>query len=108
MRLIVAIVQDRDADAVVGALTGSGQRVTRIGTTGGLLQQGLSTLLIGVADDAVPDAIATIQSRSRRRTMYMPLGVGTGDPGYALNEQVEVEIGGATIFVFEIERFEQI
>jgi len=108
MQLIVAIIQDRDADAVIGALTGGGQRVTRIGTTGGLLQQGLSTLLIGIADEAVPGVIASIQARSRRRTMFMPLGVGTGDPTYALNEQVEVEIGGSTIFVFDVERFEQI
>jgi uncharacterized protein YaaQ len=108
MRLIVAIIQDRDADAVIGALTGSGQRVTRIGTTGGFLQQGLSTLLIGTAADAVRDAITTIQVHSRRRMMFMPLAVGASDPAYALGDQVEIEIGGATMYVLDVEHFEQI
>ena len=108
MRLIVVIIQDRDADAVVNALTAVGQRITRIGTTGGLLQQGLSTLLIGVSDDALPEVITTIQKHSSRRTMFMPLGIGIGDPVYTLSEQVEVEIGGSTIFVFDVEQFVQI
>lgn len=108
MRLIVVIIQDRDADAVISALTAVGQRVTRVGTTGGLLQQGLSTLLIGASDDAVPEVITTIQKHSRRRAMFMPLGVGIGDPVYALSEQVEVEIGGSTIFVFDVDQFTQI
>ncbi len=107
MRLIVAILQDRDADAVIGALTKSGRRVTRIGTTGGLLQQGLSTLLIGNADSAVRDTIAAIRLHSRRRTMFMPLAVGAGDPAYALSDQVEIEIGGAVMFVLDVEHFEQ-
>ena len=108
MRLIVVIIQDRDAEAVINALTAVGQRVTRIGTTGGLLQQGSSTLLIGVDNDFAPAVITIIQKHSRRRTMFMPLGVGISDPVYALSEQVEVEIGGSTIFVFDVEQFVQI
>ena len=107
MRLIIAILQDRDADAVISALTKSGQRVTRIGTTGGFLQQGLSTLLLGLPDSTVHDTIAAIRLYSRRRMMYMPLAVGAADPAYALSDQVEVEIGGAVMFVLDVEHFEQ-
>jgi len=108
MQLIVVILQDRDADAVIETLTASGQGVTRIGTTGGWLQQGHSTLLIGVQESHVSKILATIEGRSQRRQLYVNLVVGGGDPTYAPVENVEVEVGGATAFVIPVEQFEQI
>jgi uncharacterized protein YaaQ len=50
MKLIVATIQDQDADAATSNLTNRGYRVTRIGSTGGFLRQGNTTLLVGVED----------------------------------------------------------
>lgn len=52
MKLIMATVQDQDADYVVSKLTEGGYRLTQIGSTGGFLRQGNTTLLAGVDDAA--------------------------------------------------------
>ncbi len=108
MKLVVAVVQDRDADQAVAALTAKGQRVTRVGTTGGFLQQGNTTLLIGLEDAGVTGVIATLRANCRRREMFMPMAVGGTDQAFSLTNHLEVEVGGATVFVLDVEQFEQI
>lgn len=108
MKLIVATIQDQDADRVIGGLTENGYRVTRIGTTGGFLQQGNTTLLIGVEDHIVPKVIETLKKFSQRRTRYMPMATGAAPNGMALYNYIEVEVGGATAFILDVDHFEQI
>ncbi len=61
MKLILAIVRDTDSDTVSNALTTAAYRVTHIASTGGFLRRGQSTLLIGLEDDQVQDALAIIR-----------------------------------------------
>ncbi len=61
MKLIIAIIPDTVTDDASLALTGEGYRVTRIASTGGFLRRGNSTLLIGVEDEQVDNAIATLK-----------------------------------------------
>ncbi len=109
MKLVVATVQDQDADALIENLTNQGYRVTRIGTTGGFLQQGNTTLLIGVEDHQVNTVVGILKKLSHRRTQYMPMATGAVSNGAALyNNYIEVEVGGATIFILDIDHFEQV
>lgn len=108
MNLIVAVIQDRDADAAVAALTSKSYRMTRIGTTGGFLQQGNTTLLIGVDEAAVNDVIGVLRSQCRRREMFVPMAVGGSDQSFGLTNPIGVEVGGATVFVLEVEQFAQL
>lgn len=62
MKLIIAIIPDTVTDDSSLALTGQGYRVTRIASTGGFLRRGNSTLLIGVEDDQVDNAVATLRT----------------------------------------------
>jgi uncharacterized protein YaaQ len=48
VKLVFAIVQGEDAGQTVQALSGAGISVTRFASSGGFLQQGNATLLIGV------------------------------------------------------------
>ncbi len=57
MKLILAIVKDIDASAVVSGLVERSYRVTRIASTGGFLRQGNATLVIGVDADQVDSVI---------------------------------------------------
>jgi uncharacterized protein YaaQ len=50
LRLVVAVVDRRAAPDLVQALTREGFRVTRLASTGGFLQRGSTTLLIGVEE----------------------------------------------------------
>ena len=61
MKLIISIIQDQESDPVSKALTSMGFRVTLIGSTGGFLKRGSSTLLIGVEDDQVEQALQIIR-----------------------------------------------
>ena len=108
MKLVVAIIQDRDTDAAVDALTKSGITVTRIATSGGFIRQGNTTLLSGVDEAQVTQVIDTLREACHRRKMFMPMASGITDTAYGLHNQIEVEIGGATIFVFDVDRFDQV
>jgi uncharacterized protein YaaQ len=88
MKLIITIISDSDNDQVSQALIGSEFRVTRIASTGGVFHKGSSTLMIGVRDERVDEAIEVI------RTSTSP----TNDP----------MVKRATIFVIDVENFVQI
>ncbi len=62
MKMIIAIVRDRDADPVSHALTSKSYRVTLTASTGGFLRRGNSSLFLGVEDDKVEDALKVIRS----------------------------------------------
>jgi uncharacterized protein YaaQ len=63
MKMIIAILKDNDCDPVTQALTEQNFRVTRIGSTGGLLKRGNGTLLLGLEDDQVDRAIEVMRQR---------------------------------------------
>ena len=104
MKLILAIIQDEDAPTTIQALVDRGHRVTRIASTGGFLRQGNTTLLIGVEDLRVPEVIEILRRCCRTRTSYLPVAVEA--TGLLQAHMIEVEVGGATIFVLDVERFE--
>ena len=108
MKLVVATVQDQDADGAIQSLTKQGFRITRIGTTGGFLGQGNTTLLIGVEDNSVDTVVNTLRKTSQRRLRYMPMATGAAPDGVALYNHIEVEVGGATVFILNVEHFEQV
>ena len=62
MKLIIAIVRDTDSDPVSHALTSNQFRVTGVASTGGFLRRGKTTLLVGVEDDRVEQALELIRT----------------------------------------------
>jgi uncharacterized protein YaaQ len=106
MKLVIAVVQDEDSEAAVQALTEREHRVTRLATTGGFLRRGNTTLMIGVDGAQVDDVVAVLRQKCRRRTVFTPLVSET--PMMLPSSVVEVEVGGATVFVLDMERFEQV
>ncbi len=108
MKLVIAVVQDLDADDVVSVLTQAGYRVTRIATTGGFFRQGNTTLLSGVEDEQVAGLIALLRKTCKRRTRMMPIAPNSAEHPIMIGAYVEVTIGGATLFVFNVEHFEQV
>lgn len=107
MKLIIAIVNHDDANAVTRALTQAGFSSTKLSTTGGFLMAGNMTLLIGTEDERVDDCIKVISRCCKQRTEIVP---GTASIGVGLETAmpIEVTVGGATIFVTNVERFEKL
>lgn len=104
MKLILAIVSNDDSSSVVAALTKENYSVTRLATTGGFLKAGNTTMIIGTDDDKVEHAIELIGNESRRRTEIVP-STASYDIGRFASFPVEVPVGGATIFVVDVEQF---
>ncbi len=107
MKLIIAIINHDDAKAVTQALTKSGFSSTKLATTGGFLMAGNATILVGVDEEKVNEAIAVIRERSHSRRQLIP-STTEMISGYYPSIPVEVTVGGATIFVVDIERFERV
>lgn len=108
MKLVIAIVQDDDASNVVAKLTKEGFRVTKLATTGGFLRAGNTTLLVGVDEDKVDKVIGIIKNlcESRKQVITSTSPV-TGTTGVYVPYPIEVSVGGATIFVVDVDRFEK-
>ncbi|MBQ8194694.1 MAG: cyclic-di-AMP receptor [Oscillospiraceae bacterium] len=107
MKLIYAIVNNDDSHAVSSALTRNGFQATKLASTGGFLMAGNTTFMICSEDDKVEDAIATIKEHSHKRKQFVPNSANFSTGGYT-SFPVEVAVGGATIFVTNIERFEKV
>ncbi len=88
MKLILTIISDHDNETVSQALIGKGFRVTRIASTGGFFRRGSSTLMIGVSDEKVDEAMQTIRD--------------------TVTPAPEPNIPRATFFVLNVENFTQI
>jgi uncharacterized protein YaaQ len=109
LKLIVAVVQAEDAQRTVAALTDKGISSTRISSSGGFLQQGNVTLMIGVEDAQVPEAMQVIHENCRERSRYLSPVPLLGEPGeFFMADPVEVQVGGATVFVVPVDSFEKI
>ncbi len=104
MKLILAIVSNDDSSAVSSALTKGGFQITKLATTGGFLRAGNTTMICGCEDDKVDKAIELIGQESKRRTEIVP-STASYDIGRYASFPVEVQVGGATIFVLDIEQF---
>ena len=107
MKLIIAIVQDEDADNLVNALTTDGFRVTRIASTGSFLRVGNTSLFLGVEDALVPRALAIIDRTSHRRMQTVIPALPEYEVGY-VPELYEVEVGGAIVLILDVDRFERL
>ena len=109
MKLVIAVVQGEDATQTVQALSSAGISVTKMASSGGFLQQGNVTLMIGVDDDRVEQAISLIRDNCRERAQYMTPMPPMVEPGeFFMPYPVEVQVGGATLFVVDVERFEKL
>ncbi len=107
MKLIFAIVNDDDAARVLSVLNQAGFSATKLATTGGYLKSGNTTFISGVEDDQVDQAISLIGSNARKRTQIIHDTTSFG----AFNTMampLEITVGGATVFVLNVERFEKL
>ncbi|HHW71333.1 MAG TPA: hypothetical protein GX392_08405 [Clostridiales bacterium] len=106
MKLIITVVQDEDAQKLISTLMNEGFGVTKLATTGGFLRAGNTTLLIGVDEEKLDDAIGIIEKvcKSRRQVATSPSPVA-GAAGMYVPYPVEVTVGGATVFVLDVEKF---
>lgn len=107
--MVVAVVQAEDATGLLTQLSNRGLRATRIKTAGGFLREANATIFIGVEDEEVDLAVETIRQACTTRQQQITAIPAVMEPGeFFLPYPVEVEVGGATIFVLPVDRFERV
>ncbi|MGY4110070.1 cyclic-di-AMP receptor [Aeribacillus sp. SP014] len=108
MKLIMAVVQDQDSNRLLKALTEHNFRVTKLASTGGFLKSGNTTFIIGTEDIRVQKALDIIKTNCQsRQQLVAPVSpIGGNTDSYVLYP-LEIEVGGATVFVLPVEQFHQ-
>mgnify|MGYP000988656793 FL=1 len=104
MKLIVAIVQDQDAISLIDDLTDVKYRVTKLASTGGFLKSGNTTLLIGVEEDEVEEVISIVDRNCKTREVTTSLLNMTMPGETYIPYPLEVKVGGATLFILDVEQ----
>lgn len=107
MKLVIAIVQDKDSDKLSNDFIEHNIQATKLASSGSFLRSGNSTFLIGIDDQRVDEVLEIIQHVCKKRQKYItpPVGIDTHVEGVRNNYPRQVKIGGATVFVLNIEQF---
>lgn len=109
MKLVVAIVHNEDAGALVDALLEKDHRATRLHSSGGFLKQSNATIIVGVEDGQVDAVLDVVRENCTSRTQVVNPMPPIMEPGeFFMPYPLEVELGGATVFVVPVERFERL
>lgn len=109
MKLIVAVVQSKDADEVMGALTERGFQATQVDSAGGFLRESNVTLFLGVQQAYVAEVLRIVRENCQARTRFVNPLLPILEPAeFYVAHPVEVQVGGATLFVLDVERYERV
>lgn len=107
MKLIFAIINNDDSHAVQNELTKCGFQATKLSTTGGFLLAGNTTFMICAENNDVDEILGIIKKHSHKRRQFVP-NSASYTKGVYTDFPVEVMVGGATMFVTDIEHFEKV
>ena len=109
MKLVMAVVQNEDAGPLVAALLERDFRATRLHSSGGFLKQTNATVMVGVAEEQLDDVLAVIRENCHARTQLVNPMPPIMEPGELyMPYPLEVEVGGAMVFVLPVERVERL
>ncbi len=109
VKLVVAIVHSEDAGVLVDALLERDFRATRLHSSGGFLKQSNATVVLGVEDDEVDEVMGIVRASCHSRTQIVNPMPPIMEPGeFFMPYPLEVEVGGATVFVLPVDRFERL
>lgn len=107
MKLVLAIVQDEDSVNVMDELNVNGFMVTKMCSSGGFLRAGNTTLLTGVEEERVEQVLKIIEStcKSHKKVINPGMTMAAAASGTYLSYPVEITVGGATVFVIDVDQF---
>ncbi len=109
MKLVLAIVSKDDAEKTVSSLTKKEYRATRIDSVGGFLKEKNAIVLVGTEPKQVNGVLKIIGAcaKSHKETLTpTPTMGGPGD--FYMADPVEVTVGGATVFVLDVDQFKRL
>lgn len=107
MKMILAIIQDDDKRVLMDRLRENKIGATKLKSTGGFLRQGNTTVIIGVEDERVEEALEIISESCKEREIMTTIPPMIEEASLIL-QSFNVKVGGATVFVLDVEQFKKI
>lgn len=109
MKLVVCVVHNRDKGKIAEELIRAGFKFTVIASTGGFLREGNTTLLIGLEESERSTLMELIAQNCKTREQVLNVMPVEAAPaaGAILSSPVKVPVGGAVVFVLDVEHFER-
>ena len=110
MKLVMAIIHDEDAYTMIDTLAEKGFMVTKLATTGGFLRAGNTTLICGTQDEKLEELVNLIEAKCRSRKQVSTINTPPVYDNASLVPPfpIEITVGGATIFVLNVEDFRKV
>jgi uncharacterized protein YaaQ len=106
MKMIMAIVHDKDAHNLADALITQKIQATKLASTGGFLREGNTTFMIGADEERVPEVMDLIRKNCKSRTQTVtPIYPVGNSIETSITYPTEILVGGATVFVLNVEQF---
>lgn len=105
MKLIIAVVQDKDVPRLMDGLVRAGYSATKLASTGGFLREGNSTVLIGVDDNDTEMVLDVVKNTCRSREQLVTPITPVGPAESYMPYPVGVVVGGATVFILPVDKF---
>lgn len=105
MKLLIVIVNKDDSNKVSDELMNNGFIITKLSTTGGFLRSGNTTMIMGVEEHRLEEALAIIKSNCQKRTMDVPVSSPEFVSEIFMPKTAEIIVGGATVFQLDVENF---
>jgi len=101
-QLLMVVVQGRDLESAIQAISDAGMSVTQIQARGRLLEQHSHLLMIGLPEGKLETAVSVLQAATRNRVEFVSSPIDGMEAAVAN----AVPVRGATVFVFNVERAE--
>jgi uncharacterized protein YaaQ len=105
MKLVIAIVHDEDSHELMKNLSAEKFNITKLASTGGFLKTGNTTLLIGAKKEKIDDILKIIENTCKTRKEYTMTSSMIGETSSFIGQPIEVSVGGATVFILDIDQF---
>lgn len=108
MQLVLAIIQDADASALMRALREHAFNVTKLASSGGFLREGNTTLMIGLSADRLADLKTVVRQTCHTRTRLVSSSMSLPEQYEGMtvdSNPIEVSVGGAVLFVLGVQEF---
>lgn len=104
-RLMAAVIQEVDLESALMSLSKLGFSVARLPSTGGFLSRKNVTLLIGVHEGREEAAVTALKNSCKQRVEFISSPLRGA--GFPMPAPTQVTVGGATVFVFEVESYDE-
>ncbi len=104
MKLVIGIINSDDANELLAEITKASFQATKLSTSGGFLKMGNVTVLVGVEDEKVDEVVDIFKTCCSRRTQMIPTTPSYLGEGFISAAPVQVTIGGATLFIIDVDK----